>query len=102
MTDTKEVTSNRKYKDRLLTKHRAEVRFMILSEYDEELHLKDTYNCGYHDGKAEGKLEGEKRGKDCINALNQILLQQNRISDLKKASADEAFQKKLLKEFHLD
>lgn len=81
-----------------LTKHRAEVRFMILSEYDEELHLKDTYNCGYH----KGKLEGEKRGKDCINALNQILLQQNRISDLKKASADEVFQKKLLKEFHLD
>lgn len=76
-----------------LTKHRAEVKFMILSEYNEELHLKDTYECG----KAEGKAEERNR----VNALVQILMEQNRLEDLKKAASDIGFQNRLLEEFGL-
>lgn len=76
-----------------LSKHRAEVKFMILSEYNEELHLKDTYEVG----KADGKIEGANQ----VNALVKILLEQNRLEDLKKASTDPEFQKKLFEEYHL-
>ena len=31
-----------------LTKHREEARFMILTEYNEELHRKTLYNEGFH------------------------------------------------------
>lgn len=72
-----------------LSKHRAEVKFMILSEYNEELHLKDTYEVGKTDGANQ------------VNALVKILLEQNRLEDLKKASTDPEFQKKLFEEYHL-
>jgi len=72
-----------------LRKHHAEVKFMILSEYDEERHMKQTYE--------EGRKEGEGR----VNALNQILMDRNRLEDLKKSIADPEFQKELFKEFHL-
>lgn len=80
-----------------LSKHRAEVKFMILSEYNEELHLKDTYEVGRAEGKAEGKAEGEDR----VNALIEILLNNNRLEDLKRAAADREFQKQLFAEFNL-
>lgn len=76
-----------------LSKHRAEVKLMILSEYNEELHLKDTYEVG--------KAEGSREMLDRVNALNCALLAANRLEDLKKAAEDTEFQKQLFEEFHL-
>jgi hypothetical protein len=76
-----------------LLKHRAEVRFMILSEYNEKLHLETTYNLG----KADGISEGISR----MSTLNQILIDKNRIDDLKRASMDSTYQKQLFEEFNL-
>jgi hypothetical protein len=76
-----------------LLKHRAEVRFMILSEYNEKLHLENEYNLG----KAEGISQGENR----VNALYQILIDQNSMEDLKKATMDSAFRDQLFKKFNL-
>lgn len=84
-----------------LRKHRAEVKFMILSEYNEELHLKDTYEVGKADGREEGRTEGKTEGEKRVNALNEILIRDNRLEDLKRAAVDEAFQKQLFEEFHL-
>ncbi len=42
----------------------------------------------------EGRIEGETR----INALNTILINLNRIEDLKRAAADKAFQMQLMVE----
>ena len=66
---------------------------MILSEYNEELHLKDTYEVG--------KAEGSREMLDRVNALNCALLAANRLEDLKKAAEDTEFQKQLFEEFHL-
>jgi flagellar biosynthesis/type III secretory pathway protein FliH len=60
---------------------------MILSEYNEELHLKDTYEVGKADGIAEGLSQGEER----VSALNQILLKENRLEDLIRASENPEF-----------
>lgn len=88
-----------------LRKHRAEVKFMILSEYNEELHLKDTYEVGKAEGRAEGREEGREEGKaegeKRVNALIEILIRHNRLEDLKRAAVDGAFQKQLFEEFDL-
>jgi hypothetical protein len=41
-----------------LLKHRAEVKMMILSEYDEELHWKNEREIAREEGREEGKEEG--------------------------------------------
>ncbi len=35
---------------------------MILTEYDEALHLENTYQCGYSDGEARGIEIGKNQG----------------------------------------
>lgn len=76
-----------------LTKHREEARFMILTEYNEELHQKTLYNEGFEDGS--------KTGEERISRLIQLLIQENRLEDIKKISLDPEYRKKLLREFNL-
>ena len=45
-----------------LLKHREEVRELILSEYDEELHIKSEKQISFEEGKAEGIAEGKAKG----------------------------------------
>ena len=42
----------------LLSVHRAEVKHVILTEYNEELHLKNTFEEGREEGLKEGRKEG--------------------------------------------
>lgn len=81
---------NRKILSDFLRKHRAEVKFMILSYYDEELHLKTL------------RKEGKEEGKQAVNTLIQILLKENRIDDLKRAAEDDEYENALLKEYGLE
>ena len=82
-----EVCTENEILSDFLIKHRAEVKEMILSEYDEELHLKDTYNCGYTDGQ------------EALSCLVAALVKENRMDDLEKAMADASFRRKLLLEY---
>lgn len=50
------------------------------------------------DGRQEGIKEGIKEGIDKINLLNQKLIAQNRMEDMKRAMIDHEFQNKLLEE----
>lgn len=76
-----------------LIKHREEAKFMILSEYNEELHLKTLFE----DGLKQGKTEAQNN----ISALLRQLFQANRMDDVKKAAEDPAYLELLLQEFHL-
>jgi hypothetical protein len=46
-----------------LKKHRAEVKHVLLTEYNEELHMKMTYEDGRRDGRREGHAEGRRKGR---------------------------------------
>ena len=46
-----------------LEKHRAEVKNVILTEYDEEEHLRLVYKEGYEEGREEGRAAGMEEGK---------------------------------------
>ncbi len=92
---------------------------MILTEYDEALHLENTYQSGFSDGKAQGIEIGEKAGEargirigekageargiqvgqDRLNQLYQYLSSQNRMDDLKRALTEEDFRQKLMEEY---
>ena len=61
-----------------LRKNRAEVKRMVLTEYNEELHLKNVRKCGYEDGFECGFEDGQQ----------QLLLKQI-ISKVKKGQSLE-------------
>ena len=48
----------------ILKKNRAEVRNVVLTEYNEELHLKNVRECGYEEGRECGYEEGYDNGYD--------------------------------------
>lgn len=76
-----------------LLKHREEVREMILSEYDEELHIRSEKEISFE--------EGETAGLQRVNSLNTQLAKAGRTEDMVRAAADPAYQKQLFREFGL-
>ena len=50
----------------------------------------------YNDGLTAGIALGRAEGKDCINLLNTILINDNRFDDLKRATTDKEFQTQLV------
>lgn len=76
-----------------LRKYRAEVLGMFLEEFDKKKYERTIRKEGIEIGRAE-TLER-------VNRLTQILLDQNRVDDLKHAAKDAAFQEQLFREFDL-
>jgi hypothetical protein len=75
--------------EEFLLKHRAEVKMMILSEYNEELHLKNEREIAREEGIRQ------------LNTLYQQLLDDKRFDDLKRVPTDRAFQEKLMVEYNI-
>ena len=71
----------------LLRKHRKEVVGMFLEEYDKELHEKTLRREGWEDGFAKA------------SELARLLLDANRLEDLRRSTKDKKFRQKLLKEY---
>ncbi len=67
---------------------------MILTVYNEKLHNRTLREEGLREGR------GKERRK--INDLNNRLLEDDRMDDLKRSLKDNAFQEALLKEYGLD
>lgn len=79
----KRVTEVKQNKD-------MEVEYMTLLQRDREnLEL----------GREESLKEGLKRGSEHMVALTKLLLEENRIEDLKRASEDIDFRKELFEEY---
>ena len=63
---------------------------MCITEYKEELHLKNVRDEGREEGKAEGRAEGEAR----MSKLVSILINQQKYEELKKVTTDADFREK--------
>ena len=63
---------------------------MSIYEYDEELHFKTL--------REEGREEGLELGEHRLNQLYSILIDTDRLDDLKRATKDKAYQKQLMSE----
>ena len=84
-----------------LRKNRAEVLMLCLFEYDQEKHLRDTYENGFEDGEAQGEKRGIEIGETRLNQLYQLLLADDRMGDLTRSVKDIDYREQLLKEYHL-
>ena len=59
------------------------------------------YNSQMSSAREEGIQIGEKRGEARLNVLNEHLIKDNRLDDLKKAIVDETYREKLYEEYKL-
>lgn len=76
-----------------LLRHRAEVKHMILEEFDWEKHIRLE--------KKESYAEGLTEGRNAITTLAQRLLADSRIDDLKRAAEDPEYLELLLQEYNI-
>ncbi len=74
----------------LLKKNRAEVRNVVLTEYNEELHLKNVRECGYEEGYDNGLDQG-RRQKEIDLIIKKVRKGQSleQIADALETSADQ-------------
>ena len=63
-----------------------------------ELGVQDGIELGREQGIEQGIEKGIEQGIDKINRLHDILIEQNRLDDLKRAIKDKEFEKSLMKE----
>lgn len=77
-----------------LSRHRAEVKNMILEEFDMEKHLKLV--------RMEGYQEGEEKGKAKITELMKKLLEEQRYDDLNRAANDPEYCELLFREYKIE
>lgn len=61
----------------ILVKHRLEVTDMLLTEYDEQLHIDNEKGISFEEGKAEGLAKGKEEGRteEIISLVKDGLLQ---------------------------
>ena len=77
-----------------LKQNRAEAIKVSIYEYDEELHFKTLRDEGYESGYVEGLEQGKSR----LNKLYAILIESDRLDDLKLATQDRSYQEQLMHE----
>ena len=91
--------------EEILRSQREEVRSMVLTEYDEQAHIKNEREIakeeGRAEGRAEGKVEGRKEGEDILARLIQALLAAGRTEDVARVVSDGQYREQLYKEFSL-
>ena len=81
----------------ILREDREEVRSMLLTEYDEQVHIKNEKEISYEEGERAGIIKGE----DMLSTLIQHLLAAERMDDIVRVTTDTQYRQKLYKEFQL-
>ena len=78
---------------------------MILTEYDEQAHIKSEKEISYEEGKAEGlkkgREEGREEGEDALAKLIQFLQTEGRVEDISKVLSDKEYRKQLMQEYNI-
>ena len=77
----------------LLEGHRAEVKTMLLTEYNEKKQWELVYNEGVEEGREEGRLE--------LSRLIKMLLASGRLKEIEKVITDPVYRDQLLNELQI-
>ena len=77
-----------------LRKNRAKAIKVSIYEYDEELHFRTLKE----EGREEGLEEGLEQGVNLLNQLYSILIETDRLEDLKRATKDKTYREQLMRE----
>ena len=79
--------------EQILREEREEVRDMLLTEYDEQAHIKNEKDISFEEGREEGR--------ESLSVLIQKLLAENRLDDVNRVTSDKEYCEKLMKEFKI-
>lgn len=90
-----------------LIKHKAEVKHVILTEYDANKHIEAEKSESYREGEAIGRAEGEAvgrakgeaRGESRFAALSLKLLSDGNTADLERAAKDGQLRQGLYRKY---
>lgn len=82
-------------------KQKAEVVKVSIYEFDEEREMRLIREDEREIGREEGIASGIEEGKKKILLLSKMLLDDNRIDDLKRATDDEAYLEELCREYSI-
>lgn len=77
----------------ILITHQAEVKNMLLTEYNEELHIENERRIA--------KEEGEVLGEAKLSNLVAILLKEGKLEELQRVSEDSAYRAKMYEQYHI-
>jgi len=80
-----------------LEAHRAEVKGMLLTEYNEAEQMELFKEDGRREGRAEGRVEGE----GLLAKLMTILFEKGLLKEAQEAASNEEVRKKLYSEYNL-
>lgn len=84
--------------EEFLRKNRSEVISVSIFEYNEERHLQQERDEAWMKGREEGREIGEKR----VNSLNDRLIADHRMEDLKRSIKDTEYQERLMEEYGIE
>ena len=87
--------------EEILRNQREEVRSMVLTEYDEQAHIKNEREIAKEEGREEGRVEGRKEGEEILARLIQVLLKAGRTEEVAQVTIDREYRERLYKEFKL-
>ena len=63
--------------------------------------IREMIEDGREDGRREGRREGREEENRKMNRLTLLLLDENRIGDLRRAAEDGAYKERLLREYQI-
>ena len=72
-----------------LRNNREEVRSMLLTEYDEQAHIKNEKEISFEEGE------------EMLSKLIQCLLAEKRVEDINRVTVDVEYRRRLYREFEL-
>ena len=81
----------------VLTANKAEVKDMVLTEYDEARTLKTFFNEGRDAGREQGRAEGMDR----VSRLVNHFAKQNKTDEILKITSDPEYRDKMLKALNM-
>lgn len=79
--------------EQILREEREEVRSMILTEYDEQAHIKSEKEISYE--------EGREKGEDSLAELIKCLHADARVEDINRVLSDKEYRKQLMQEYNI-
>lgn len=82
-----------------LIKHKAEVKHVILTEYDANKHIEAEKSESYREGEAIGRAVGEVYGESRFAALSLKLLSDGNTADLERAAKDGQLRQELYRKY---
>ena len=65
------------------------------------VHDFDVYGDGFADGKAEGYSAGNTDGQEIFAKLVNILLKENKLDDIQRASTDSGYRNELYEQYSI-